>query len=234
MWSGKKIGRRCGSARIAASSIYEPERRVDATITSHTKGRVLLLGGHRYYAPTNRTHGFAKPPGPTQARSQLQPTPRLKDVSATRFVVLLTAAGTKTITYTLYAYCEGRLPHPRNGHARAACSDHHRTCVASTGVMSHPAFQFYYRNVLLFFNRKTVSGPPSCARSPCRQWSPEHGRLDNVFGQHPSLHKERSAINRSLGILKALYTVIMSTNIILLPGAVRQHNDRLCLTVRCC
>ena len=35
-----------------------------------------------------------------------------------------------------------------------------------------------------FFNRKTVSGPPSCARSPCRQWSPGHGRLDNVFGQH--------------------------------------------------
>ena len=125
------------------------------------------------------------------------------------------------------------VPSPERACARCVL-DHHRTCVASTGVMSHPAFQFYYRNVLLFFNRKTVSGPPSCARSPCRQWSPEHGRLDNVFGQHPSLHKERSAINRSLGILKALYTVIMSTNIILLPGAVRQHNDRLCLTVRCC
>ena len=125
------------------------------------------------------------------------------------------------------------VPSPERACARCVL-DHHRTCVASTGVMPHPAFQFYYRNVLLFFNRKTVSGPPSCARSPCRQWSPEHGRLDNVFGQHPSLHKERSAINRSLGILKALYTVIMSTNIILLPGAVRQHNDRLCLTVRCC
>ena len=45
-----------------------------------------------------------------------------------------------------------------------------------------PSLQFYYRNVLLFFNRKTVSGPPSCARSPCRQWSPEHGGLNNVWG----------------------------------------------------
>ena len=31
-----------------------------------------------------------------------------------------------------------------------------------------------------------MSGPPSCVRSPCCQWSPEHGRLDNVFGQQAS------------------------------------------------
>ena len=120
------------------------------------------------------------------------------------------------------AYCEGRLSHPRNGHARAACSDHHRTCVdrrlRATDVAE--SFSFITEMFCCFFNRKTVSGPPSCARSPCCQWSPEHGRLDNVFGQHPSLHKERSAINRSLGILKALYTVIMSTNIIMLDCQV--------------
>ena len=67
--------------------------------------------------------------------------------------------------------------------ARASCKQSRPLCPACSSNCRRAVTGLLTEMFCSFFNGKTVSGPPSCACGPCCQWSPEHGRMDNVFGQ---------------------------------------------------
>jgi hypothetical protein len=108
--------------------IYEPG---DALRRKYlvTKNGCYCLGEtvttHPRTAPT-AMHSLLDPRGPDRSCNLLDNSRLYRD-SFRRTI----GNGYTKGPYNLYAsaYCEGRLSHPRNGHARAACSDHHRTCV---------------------------------------------------------------------------------------------------------
>ena len=112
--------------------------------------------------------------------------------------------------YTLWRMQRATTPTPNRACVRACACKQSRTSFSVAPSKCHWAVTVLLTEMFCsFFYRKTVSGLLPCVCGPL-----SNGGLVNVLGQHPSLHKERSAINRSLGILKALYTVIMSANII--------------------